>query len=443
MLVLSGLAAATLRVDGSVDGRGLPRLGWRWIEREAAGARVAPAGSAALADDPRLAALGDVPQFFGPQRDGTVRGAKLARDWSAAAPREIWRQPIGLGWASFAIVDGRAFTQEQQGPEEWVSCYEALSGRLLWKHARATRFSEWQGGDGPRATPTVDRGRVFAIGATGVLDCLDAQTGERFWMRNILTEHGLENLTWGVSGSPLVFDDTVVVTGAASPGPTLLAFHRVTGEPLWKAGTDKASYASPILTTLAGRRVILSFNGATLTAHEPADGRVVLEHRWGSDKYPKAAQPAVLAGDRVFLTAGYGMGCVMLQIAAAPDGRLAATELWKGLRLKAQFNSVAERDGFLYGLDDGLLACVEAATGERRWKDGRYGSGQTLLVDDLLIVQAERGAVALVAAVPDGFRELGRIAALSSKTWNHPVLAGRYLFVRNDREAACYELPVR
>jgi outer membrane protein assembly factor BamB len=354
----------------------------------------------------------------------------------------MWRQPIGIGWAAFSVVEGRAYTQEQRGEEEWVSCYEALTGRLLWKHARATRFSEWQGGDGPRATPTVVGGRVYAIGATGIFDCLDAKTGARIWTRDILHEFQLKNLTWGVSVSPLVFDDMVVITGGQSYGPTVLAFACGDGAPLWQAGKDKASYASPILTTLAGKRVILSFNAGTLTAHDPASGAVLLDHRWAQDNFPKAAQPTLPGDDRVFVTAGYGMGCAMLKIEAAADGKFTARELWKGPRLKAQFNSVMAREGHLYGLDDGILACVDAATGQRKWKDGRYGSGQTLMVDDLLIVQAERGDVALVEAKPDGFRELGTIAALSSKTWNHPVLAGRYLFVRNDREAACYQLPV-
>jgi outer membrane protein assembly factor BamB len=188
--------------------------------------------------------------------------------------------------------------------------------------------------------------------------------------------------------------------------------------------------------------VILSFNAVALTVHEPATGAMQLSHRWGSDKTPKAAQPVVVGGDRVFVSAGYGMGCELLQIAAAADGKFSAESVWKNIRLKAQFNSVAMRGGFFYGLDDGFLACVEVATGTRRWKDGRYGSGQTLLVDDLIIVQAERGPVVLVAASPEAFRELGRIEALSSKTWNHPTLAGRYLLVRNDREAVCYELPV-
>jgi outer membrane protein assembly factor BamB len=256
----------------------------------------------------------------------------------------------------------------------------------------------------------------------------------------MLEEHQIKNLEWGVSASPLVYEDTVVVTGGATSGPTLLAYDRTSGKLLWKSGADKASYASPILTTLAGRRVVLSVNAATISAHDPATGAVLLDFRWTDDKRPKATQPVVLADDRIFVSAGYGLGALLLQVKAAPDGALSATPVWKSIRMKTQFNSVAARGGYLYGLDDGLLACLDLKTGERTWKDGRYGSGQTLLVDDLVLIQSEPGPVILAAAHPEGFKEFGRLPALSSKTWNYPTLAGRYLLVRNDREAVCYEL---
>ncbi|MBI4624315.1 MAG: PQQ-like beta-propeller repeat protein [Verrucomicrobia bacterium] len=435
-----GLTLA-LRVDGTVDGRSIPRLAWKWSahpERVFSPRSTPPRAETA----PPPALLKDVPQFFGPRRDGVVTGVGLARDWTKSPPRELWRQPIGTGWSAFAVVGDRAYTQEQRGEEEWVSCYDVLSGRLLWSHARRARFFQWQAGEGPHATPTVDRGRVFAYGATGILDCLDAATGAPVWSRAVLEENKLENLEWGASSSPLLVADLVIVTGGQTAGPTVLAYDRQTGEPKWRSGTDRASYSSPIAATLAGTSVVLSFNAATLTAHDLATGTVLLSHRWGSDKAPKAAQPIAVGGDRIFVTSGYGMGCELLQITAGAGGKLSAESIWKNIRLKAQFNSVAMRNGFFYGLDDGFLACVEIATGTRRWKGGLYGSGQTLLADDLILVQTERGPVVLAEANPESFRELGRIAALSSKTWNHPTLAGRYLLVRNDREAVCYELPV-
>lgn len=431
-----------LRVDGSLDGRGLPRFTWRWMPPRDAALKDAVPGPAAgaAAEVPVPAGAVDVPQFLGPNRDGFIHGANLSRDWTATPPKQLWRRPIGIGWSGFSVVGGRAYTQEQRGPDELVTCYELASGRLLWSHANHVRFVEWQGGDGPRATPTVDGGRIYAMGATGILDCLDAITGSLFWSRDVLKENRAVNITWGVCGSPLIVNDRVIVT-AASGSASLLAFNKENGSLLWKSGADTASYASPVLATVAGRRGVVSLNAVTLTIHDPATGAVLLDYKWKEGKFPKAAQPTLLEGDRVFLTGGYGYGCLMLQIKAA-DAKLAATELWQNHKLKAQFNTIGVRDGFLYGLDDGTLACIDAATGERKWKEGRHGSGQTLLVDDLMLVQDEQGPVVLTAPRPDGIRELGRIAALNSKTWNHPVLAGRYLLVRNDQEAACYELPV-
>ena len=439
-LGLAGFGVAKMvRVTGTISSIGFPRMAWTWtparVPPPAAVPQLVPSVTAA-------ANLADVPQFFGPNRDGIVTGAKLARDWTTSRPKQLWRQPIGAGWSAFAVVGGRAYTQEQRGESEAVTCYDVLTGKLIWRQTHVARFAQWQGGEGPRATPTVDRGLVFAYGATGVLECLEAATGRRGWSREVLKENHLANLEWGVSASPLVYEETVVVTGGNTKGATVLAFRRSTGEPLWRSGVNRASYSSPVLTTLAGRRLVLSFDAAALTAYDPATGERLLNHMWASERTARAAQPVVLPGDRVFLSAGYGVGCVLFQIKAATGNQLEATQLWKNMRMKNQFNSVAARDGFLYGLDDGLLACVDVESGERKWKEGRYGSGQTLLVDDLVIIQTESGPVVLAEAKPDGVRELGRIDALSSKTWNHPTLAGRYLLVRNDQEAAGYELPV-
>jgi outer membrane protein assembly factor BamB len=442
LILLAGGFKALVKVDGTLNGTGMPRFVLKGGDQDRADLKtpVAAEPVTTVQADPRLAEARDVPQFFGPAGDGVVNGAKLARDWNNYPPRELWRQPIGAGWSAFAVVGGRALTQEQRGEDELVSCYELLSGKLLWAHADKTRFSQWQSGDGPHGTPAVADGRVYTYGGTGLLNCLDLTTGKLIWQRNVLTENKLSNLEWGVSSSPLLVDDKVVVNGGRTKGPVLFAYLRETGAPVWQGGDDTANYSSPALATLAGRRVILCNHLRALAAHDPATGAVVMEHAWGSDKMPKASQPTVIGGTRVFLSAGYGMGCQMIDVAAGPDGKLTATEAWSNLKMKNQFNSVALRGGHLYGLDDGKLACLDTATGERLWKDGRFGAGQTLLVDDLVIVQDEDGPVQLCAAQPDKFQELGSIPALSSKTWNHPVLAGLFLLVRNDREAVCYEL---
>ena len=451
--VLAAVAAVwgfsrMVRIDGAADGRGLPRWVWVWAKPRSlpvAPASVATPAPVAVAKDGPVASqsFAAVPQFFGSNRDGVVLGARLATDWGSNPPRQLWRQPVGAGWSGFSSVNGRLFTHEQFGPDECVTCYDLLTGRRIWSHTNHVRFFQWQAGEGPHDTPTVFDGRVYTHGATGVLTCVDAESGHLLWSRSVLDENQLPNLMWAVSDSPLVTETQVVVSGGATNRCSLMAFDRVTGKPLWQAGTDQASYASPMLATLAGKSVILSVNAASFTAHDPADGRVLLDYHWATVNWPKSSQPVLVGGDRVFLSAGYGVGCVLLQVRVGSDGQWTATEVWKTKTMKTQFNSAALRDGFLYGLDDGLLACVDVATGQRKWKDGHYGSGQTLLVDDLVLIQNEAGSVHLAQAHPDGFKEFGSIPVFDSKTWNHPLVVGHYLVVRNDREAACFDLPVR
>ena len=446
LLFLAGaLAPVLLRIDGSVSGTGLPRIAWRQRALPATPTRLPPTppsvGSTPTANPTQD--FPDVPQFFGPDRSGRVANPGLSTDWKIHPPRLLWRIPVGLGWSSFSIAEGLTFTLEQHEEEERLVAREVRTGTERWTHSNRTRFAEWQGGDGPRSTPTVVSNRLYSYGGTGILDCLDPRTGSPFWTRSILKDFAQPNLTWGVSASPLVTSNLVIVTTGAGAGPTLIALDRFTGETRWQAGADQASYASPLLTQVHQRHVIASLNAASFTLHDPSDGRILLDHPWPDARYPKAAQPVPVGDNRFFLSSGYGRGCQLIQVRAATNPPFEAVVLWKNLVMKNQFNSVAVRDGHLFGLDDGFLACVDVTTGKRVWKDGRYGSGQSLLVDDLILVQAEPGFIALAAANPAGFSEFARLPALDSKTWNHPVLSGRHLLVRNDREAACYELPIQ
>jgi outer membrane protein assembly factor BamB len=391
-----------------------------------------------------LAGAEDFPQFLGPTRQAVVAGVRLARDWSTTPPREVWRQAIGLGWGSFAIQGPLAITQEQRGDRELTVCRDKATGDVFWTHENAARFSEKLGGDGPRATPTIAGGRVYVLGATGILDCLELVTGKLVWSTDTLGESSSRNLIWGKSSSPLVVDDLVVVSLGEEEGDALAAYDKETGKRKWKAATDKASYCSPMLATLAGQRQIVSVNAKSVTGHDIADGKELWNFPWPDEMF-KASQPVPLPGDRLLLTCGFGKPdcptALVLEFHGS-EGRLQYKQVWGHTKLKAKFTTAVVRDGFAYTLDDGILACLDVATGERKWKAGRYGHGQVLLVEDLLLVQAEEpGDLLLVEANPARHVERGRIKALTSKTWNNPALSGRFLLVRNDREAVCYELP--
>jgi len=431
-----------VRFDGSVNGSGKPRIVWKWTPRKSGNVGDFKAVTVPKEQAGIEAAI-DYPGYLGGDRSGVVLGIQLERDWTSHPPQELWRQPIGLGWSAFAVSGPFAFTQEQRGENELVVCYSLASGRTIWSHTNVVRFSEPMGGDGPRATPTIVDGRVYALGATGILDCLEAATGRLIWTHDTLKENALPNLYFGKCSSPLMVDDLVVVTGGMTNSSTLLALGRQDGSPAWRAGKDEASFSSPILVTLGGRRQILSVNAASVTGHDPKDGHILWEYAWANNKWPKCAQPVVVEGDRVFLSASFNAGCVLLQVKTGADGNLSVAEVWKNRNMKSEFSNIVARGGFLYGLDDGILACVEIATGERKWKDGRYGHGQPMLADDLLLVQTEQGPVALVEASPTGYREVARLNALGAKTWNTPALAGEFLLLRNDQEAVCYKLAKR
>lgn len=381
------------------------------------------------------------PQFLGPGRDATLGGIELQRDWGARPPRELWRRQVGEGWSGFAVADGLAVTHEQAHGRERVVAYELPTGETAWMWEDDVGYESAIAGSGPRATPTLAHGRVYTLGATGVLNCLDLKTGERIWSRDVLAENQATAPQWGLSSSPLVLDDLVIVSAGGANGHSLVAYDRLDGETAWHGGSDRASYSSPLLTTLAGRPQIVILNHGSLAAHDPADGRLLWSHPWPSQN-PSVTQPVPLPGDRVLTSAGYGIGAKLFQIRRGTDGGLNAEIVWESQHLKAKFTNLVVHDGFIYGLDDGILICLDPETGRRRWKAGRYGHGQVILVGGLLLVQSEKGEIVLVEPVPEELRELGRFKVMEGKVWNPPALAGPYLLVRNDREAALFELPL-
>jgi outer membrane protein assembly factor BamB len=435
-----------VRIEG-VSGDMRPAFAWRWrppLDQRLAKGLSEEGKQADATIDLTHTTADDFPQFLGPDRNGKLSGPALARDWQAEPPEQMWRQPIGAGWSSFAVIGPYAITQEQRGDQELVTCYELLTGKLLWAHADPGRFSEVIAGDGPRSTPTIVDGRVYALGASGRLNCLDGATGEAIWSHDVLEENKAPNVQWGKSCSPAVIGNLVVVSAGGPDGHSLVAYDKSYGDERWHAGDDPSSYSSPVLAKLAGAPQILIINHHALAAHDPVDGHVLWRYQWQGSQ-PKVAQPIPVGDSQVLIASGYGVGSMLLDVEQDGDGKFSVQEAWKShnLKLKPKFTNPVLRDGFVYGLDDGRsLVCLEAESGKRRWQGGHYGHGQLLLVGDLLLVQAESGEMALVEASPKRYRELTTFQAIDGKSWNNPVLAGQYLLVRNAEEAACYKLPL-
>ena len=415
---------------------------------------------ARLADPPLVLTPSptDAPQFLGPRGDAIYAepSGKLARDWSKTPPRELWRVKVGKGWSSFAVVGDYAFTQEETTDDltELVTCYGLDDGKIRWAHGDPGCYDSSLGGKGPRATPTFFEGKLLSVGGLGQLNCLEAATGKKLWSRNPAQESSATIPDWGVSSSPLVYNSAkhgpiVVVSAGGTNGNSLHAYGLTDGKPVWSVGNDPPGYCSPQLRTIGGVQQVVLVNWQAVTGHDPETGAELWRYEdamWNGIN-PKVPQPIVLDDKRVLISAGYGTGCVMLEVTRGSDGKWSVASKWKTNKLKPKFTNLVVRDNHAYGLDDGaFLMCLDLADGDLKWRSSRnadYGHGQVLLVDDLLVVLSETGDLAVVPAEPTKYQELTRTTVLPvGTTWNVPVLIGRKILVRNDLEAALYELPV-
>jgi outer membrane protein assembly factor BamB len=467
------LLFAVFRING-FNGNLMPKLTWRWN----------PKPDAVLAqsdlDEPQQTAdvqptSHDYPGFLGANRDAYIPDVHLATDWNAHPPKLLWRHPIGAGYSAFAIVGQAAITLEQRGEQELVTCYDLKTGKLLWHHGIQARHYNEIGGDGPGSTPSIHEGRVYALGGTGILRCLDAATGKAIWIRDVLADVGTTYETdragvwWGRSASPLIVDNLVVVPGGGPPaGPkvSLVAYNKLTGDIVWKGGQRQVSYSSPSIATYDGVRQIVIVNEDNITAHDPATGNVLWTAPWegSSNSTASASQTVQIADDKFFVSKGYSMGGGAVfevkreQASSGADQSGGGTQeaaakshdsksdwnvkrLWHNHRvLQTKLDNVIVKDGFVYGLSDGILQCVELSTGKRLWAGDDYGHGQLLRVGNVLLITSETGEVALVELNSEAFHQLAKFQALEGKTWNNPALSGNLLLVRNAQEAACYEL---
>lgn len=450
--IVLGIAGSFLiRYEGSSSGSSFPRFSWVWQEP---GSSALPAltSSAPVTGSslPAEAVTTNLENFLGPDRDGMKEQLTFGTDWETKAPELLWRRPMGKAWSSFAVSGMLAITQQQVGDDELVTCVDLATGTDKWSHTdrntrllleRAENSGAAMGGDGPRATPAIHEGRVYSMGGTGRINCLDLETGKAIWSRDLIKELGGEVQRWGMASSPLILPDRnwVVFAGPEKPGPTLIACDLGTGKDVWTYEGGGASYSSARLLTLLGVEQIVTVNATDVSGVDPSNGKELWKHSWPGG-FPKVAQPLIYDGDKLLVTASYGVGSLLLQLSNR-DGKLEATRLWKSTAMKTKFSSAAIIGDHAYGLDEGRLACIDLKTGNRVWKNQKFGFGQHLLFGNWLLVQAESGDVVIGTTSPSGFVEKGRIHALTSMTWNVPAVTGRILIVRNDLEAACYLLP--
>ncbi len=453
-ILLVGIVASIgifnmLRFDGT-DGEFNADINWRWtptIEAKTLsklqsieGKKQADIAAVTVNLQP-----GDWPAFRGPARDGVVPNTRIARDWSNNPPKLVWKRPVGPGWSSMTIVGEALFTQEQRDQEEVVLCYRASNGEEIWRHADPERFTEAVAGPGPRATPTFHNGRIFAQGAKGRLNCLDAGTGKRIWSRDVAADAGAKVPQWGFSSSPLVVQGVVTVFAGGEDGEKgVIGYNADTGEIAWVAGEGKHSYASTHHATLAGIEQILITSNHGVTSFEPKSGKILWTHAWPTSEFARIVQPVLLGDADLLVGTGMMLGTRRLHLEKNGDV-LAAKEMWTTSKFKPYYNDLVVHEKHLYGFDGAFFIAAKLEDGKTTWRERGYGAGQVLLLRDqgLLLILTEKGEIALLNANPNQHEELARIDGIEGKTWNHPVLVRGRLYVRNGQEMACFEMPTQ
>ena len=381
----------------------------------------------------------DWPQWRGPNRDGRSPERGLLKDWPSGGPRLMWRATgAGDGYSSSAVAGGRLFTLGARGDREYVIAYDVSSGKQVWATAHGRRFGNDRG-DGPRSTPTVEGNRVYAFGASGDLSVLDAGSGKIIWTVNVLQKFGGSNISWGLSESPLVLNDRILVN-AGAPGSSIVAFKKEDGAVLWRSQDDEAGYSSAVVQEGGGVRQAIFFTGQRALGVDVTNGRLLWSYEQVSNNTANIATP-IVRGNRVFLSSDYGTGAALLELVPG-NGSVRAREVYFTREMRNHHASSVLVGDYLYGFSSAILTAMHFDTGKVAWRDRSVGKGSLVFADDRLYLFSENGVVGLAEASPDAYREHGRFQLQTGRlpTWTHPVVANGKLFLRDQDTIYAYNV---
>lgn len=375
-------------------------------------------------------------QWRGPNRDGISSETGFLKNWPEEGPKVLWHIPFGDGYSGISIAQDKVYTMAAEGDDEFVICLDVSNGEEVWRFRSGAKFTE-QRGDGPRSMPTVHGDSVFALGAEGKLYALNARDGTKLWSHNFVEEFDSKIPTWGFSSSPLIEDNLVLVEAGGKDGKSIVAFDKKSGDVVWTTHTDEVGYSSPIAIDFGGVRQIIFLTSKTLLSLAPENGDIYWKYPWPEGI--NIATPIFIPDDKIFISASYDKGAVLLRMTADENG-IGVEEIWKSRVMKNHFNSSVLQGDYLYGFDNAILTCIEVNTGEEQWRQRGFGKGSLLLADDHLIILGEGGKLALAEANPNEYREKARFQLFDDKCWTVPTLAGGRLYLRNQKEMVCLDL---
>lgn len=395
------------------------------------------------------------PQWRGPNRDGVSSEIGILKEWAASGPQVLWKHPLGEGFSGISVSQGRVYTMFSKGNDEFIICLNATDGEEIWRFRSDDNYHEGQGGNGPRATPTIDGDLLFTISAHGKLYALNAENGEKVWSHDLQRKFGSKMPRWGFSTSPLVDGELLLVEVGGKGEKSIVAFNKNSGDVIWSSHKDKLGYSSPIAITVKGVRQIICFTGTKLVSVSPVDGAIYWQYPWKTGYDVNAATPVFIPPDKVFISSGYDKGAAVIQMrvfvshdddrAAVEQirenqGKVRIKEIWKNRKMKNQFASSVLHENYLYGFDNSILKCIEADTGEEQWKSRGFGKGTAILADGHLIILSDRGKLGLAEATPAGYIEKASAKVLSGLCWTAPTLADGKLYLRNEEEIVCLDM---